>query len=200
MMDCKGDMTEPDLTRRLETCAFEMSNGVSLERRLMRAFLSEQIAASVLREYRRFLILALTQPGPVVPSPLLREVWSLHASDRPVWASFRDTVLQQPMELTHPGQPERNDSAYAETLALYSRVFAEKPPGLCWPPQVMLHLRRWAFVPVVLAILWALAGATMLGVAHVVSGMLLLVACLVWNAAFVPLRLGWQEEDALERR
>lgn len=193
-------MDSAGVQARLEQAEIVLSNGVPLERRLARALHSEGTARLVVREYRRFLVLTLQSAEPVVPSPLLREVWSLHAQDRPAWTGFCETVLLRRLDLTHPGEAERTDPAYDATRAAYARTFGEDPPPSCWPSPLRLHLRRWLFVPVVLGLLWALAGAVLLGAAHVVAGMLVVLACLVWNATAAPLRLAWQEQDALERR
>ena len=47
---------------------------------------SEEFASRAVEEYRRFLYLAATRPGPLVPSEAVDKVWHLHLLDtRSLW-------------------------------------------------------------------------------------------------------------------
>ena len=95
-------------------------------------------AERAVREYLRFVWLAMRAGHPVTPSLAVDEVWHLHLCyTRSYWDELCGKVLGRPL---HHG-PTRGGSAedgkfrdwYARTLASYRAHFGE-PPAELWPP------------------------------------------------------------------
>jgi hypothetical protein len=96
-------------------------------------------ASRVLREYRRYLFLAITAGHPVCPSEAVDQAWHQHLLDtRRYWLEFCPEVLGQPLHHTPSRSGPEEDRChrllYAQTLASYRRQFQEDPPGDIWPP------------------------------------------------------------------
>lgn len=92
-----------------------------------------------IREYRRFVYLAVSAGHPVSPSAAVDKVWHQHLTyTRSYWDEFCGKVLGEPLhhEPTHGGQAEGEKFAdwYQRTLGSYRRVFDEEPPADLWPP------------------------------------------------------------------
>ena len=96
-------------------------------------------AARVVREYKRFLVLAMEAGHPVSPSEAVDQAWHLHLLyTRSYWQSLCGGVLGR--ELHH--EPTRGGGEegakfygwYARTLGSYRRIFGEEPPADIWPP------------------------------------------------------------------
>ena len=95
-------------------------------------------AASVVEEYRRFLYLAATVPGPVTPSEPVDQAWHLHLGySRHYWDVLCGTILERPFhhEPTAGGAAEcgRYRGQYAATLTCYRATFGAAPPPAIWP-------------------------------------------------------------------
>lgn len=94
-------------------------------------------AERVADEYCGFLYLATTAGFEVTPSQAVDQAWHLHLE----WPHYRETLCREILgrDLEHrPGTGEPEDEArcarqYAETLALYERVFGKPPPDNIWP-------------------------------------------------------------------
>lgn len=95
-------------------------------------------AQRVVREYKRFVFLAMTAGHPVTPSDAVDQAWHLHLTyTRSYWERFCGGVL--PRALHH--QPTRGGARedakfkdwYGRTLSSYERMFGEAPPGDIWP-------------------------------------------------------------------
>ena len=95
-------------------------------------------AARVIREYKRFLVLAMEAGHPVSPSEDVDQAWHLHlVYTRSYWQHLCGKVLGR--ELHH--EPTSGGSAegakfhdwYARTLESYRRIFGEEPPREIWP-------------------------------------------------------------------
>ena len=87
------------------------------------------------REYRRFLTLKAAFPGVnLVPSKLADEFWHAHILDTAAYARDCESVFggflhHFPYFGIYGQDDKRNlDDAFAETTALYERVFGESPP------------------------------------------------------------------------
>jgi hypothetical protein len=100
---------------------------------------SHLFAARVVREYKRFLILAVEAGHPVTPSEEVDQAWHLHlVYTRSYWKDLCGGILGT--ELHH--EPTKGGSAesgkfedwYARTLESYQRIFSENPPSDIWPP------------------------------------------------------------------
>jgi hypothetical protein len=99
---------------------------------------SHVFAARVIREYKRFLCLAMEAGHPVTPSEEVDQAWHLHlVYTRSYWQRLCGEVLGSDLhhEPTAGGSAEGGKFVdwYARTLASYERIFAEKPPPDIWP-------------------------------------------------------------------
>ena len=96
-------------------------------------------ARRVIREYLRFVWLAMRAGHPVTPSEAVDEAWHLHLCyTRSYWEDLCGQILGTPL---HHGPTEGGaaESAkftdwYERTLASYRRHFGEEPPAGIWPP------------------------------------------------------------------
>ena len=96
-------------------------------------------AERAVREYRRFVFLAMTAGRPVCPSEHVDQVWHLHLTyTRSYWQRFCGEVLGRPLhhDPTRGGEAEgrKHRAMYADTLAAYRAAFGEEPPADLWPP------------------------------------------------------------------
>lgn len=101
-------------------------------------------ARRVIREYKRFLYLAVTGAGLTVPSDAVDQAWHLHVCDtRSYLEDLCDRVLGRMLHHlpSRGGAAEwrRHTEGYAETLARYERRFGT-PPADIWPAPAA----RWA--------------------------------------------------------
>ena len=101
---------------------------------------SRAYALAAIREYRRFVYLALTGDQPVTPSREVDAVWHLHLTyTRSYWERFCGETLGRPLH--HEPTPGGNAAAttyraqYANTKARYLAEFGENAPVALWPPE-----------------------------------------------------------------
>lgn len=99
---------------------------------------SPAYALRVMREYRRFVLLAMTAGHPVSPSDAVDQAWHLHLTyTRSYWHGLCQQVLGRPLhhEPSRGGAAETAKFAswYAQTLASYRAIFGEDPPADIWP-------------------------------------------------------------------
>lgn len=91
-------------------------------------------ARSIIREYKKFVFLALISPEPVTPSIDIDEVWHAHILHTRAYAKFSTLIGRQ---LEHdPGMPNARgefQGQYRATLRLYGEVFGDEPPAAFWP-------------------------------------------------------------------
>ena len=144
---------------------------------------SRGYARRVLREYLRFVWLAMRAGHPVTPSEQIDEAWHLHLCyTRSYWDDLCGGVLGKPLhhDPTEGGTAEdaKFTGWYARTLESYRLHFGEEPPADIWPPA-MERFRpaparkagtrgtiptkaalRWSAGVAALAILPVLAGCT----------------------------------------
>lgn len=150
-MDLSQD--QRDLLDRLEAFQFDEPGAtLSFSLRLARENdWTHAFAHRALREYRRFLFLAMQAGHPVTPSDQVDQVWHLHLCyTRSYWTRLCGEVLRAPLhhEPTQGGaaEGEKFDDWYARTMQSYQGFFGE-PPADLWPPAAMrfgedLHFRR----------------------------------------------------------
>jgi hypothetical protein len=109
---------------------------------------SLNFAGRVIREYKRFALLAKVTGGMVSPSDSIDQAWHLHLLYTiSYWKRFCGDVLD--MELHH--FPSRGDSVedekfrdcYARTIANYERYFGESPPPDIWPDPESQITNAW---------------------------------------------------------
>lgn len=93
----------------------------------------------VIREYKRFLVLAMEAGHVVTPSEQVDQAWHLHLTyTRSYWEKLCREILGRPL---HHGPTQGGDEEqakykhlYAQTLASYERLFGEPPPADIWSP------------------------------------------------------------------
>lgn len=135
--------SDPDLRAKLE--AFELDEADAsfpFTSRLAREQgWTHAEAARSIREYKRFVYLAMTAGHPVTPSETVDHVWHLHLIyTRSYWQRMCRDLLGR--DLHHePTQGGRSEGAkfedwYSRTLDSYRRLLGEEPPQDIWPaPQ-----------------------------------------------------------------
>jgi hypothetical protein len=99
---------------------------------------SHVFAARAVREYKRFLVLAMTAGHPVTPSEAVDQVWHLHlVYTVSYWQELCAEILGGPLHhgpTAGGGEEDRKfKDWYGQTLTSYARVFAEPPPAELWP-------------------------------------------------------------------
>jgi hypothetical protein len=108
-------------------------------RRLARDhFWTDDYAARVVAEYRRFLYLMATSVKPLTPSPDVDEAWHLHlAYTRSYWDRLCAKVIGRPLhhDPTEGGEDQRTHftECYERTLQSYRDVFGPVAPREIWP-------------------------------------------------------------------
>ncbi|QEL14385.1 TIGR04222 domain-containing membrane protein [Limnoglobus roseus] len=95
--------------------------------------------ARVVREYKRFLYLAVTAPHAASPSEAVDAAWHLHLTyTRSYWQRLCQETLGRPLhhEPTRGGHDEgaKYRNLYERTLQTYRDTLGEDPPGDIWPP------------------------------------------------------------------
>ena len=132
--------TNPELLARIESFALDTPGVIlNFSARLARENgWSAQRAANVVREYRRFLYLAMVAGHPVTPSEDVDQAWHLHMIyTRSYWTELCGTVLGQPLhhDPTTGGSAEgaKFEDWYGKTLQSYTREFGSPPPEEIWP-------------------------------------------------------------------
>lgn len=95
-------------------------------------------AGRAVREYKRFITLAMLAGHPVTPSEEVDQVWHLHlAYTKSYWHDLCRDVLGR--ELHHTPTTGGGDEGakfedwYAKTLESYRRTFGAEPPADIWP-------------------------------------------------------------------
>ncbi len=122
------------LVAKLDGCGL----GESLSRRLARENgWPEAYARRVLREYTRFLALAMSSEHEVSPSEQIDQAWHLHLLDSARYRRFCRDVLGGRLD-HRPSDGSCQDRArhvraYEQTLDSYRRSFGEPAPWDIWP-------------------------------------------------------------------
>jgi hypothetical protein len=91
----------------------------------------------VVREYKRFLTLAVTTPQVVSPSEQVDQAWHLHVLHASRYRRFCSQILGRRLDHgpSDGGSAEREHfvRAYEQTLSSYRQRFGESPPSDAWP-------------------------------------------------------------------
>ena len=98
---------------------------------------TQDYAARVILEYKKFCFLAASASHPVTPSDAVDQAWHLHLTyTRDYWERFCPDVLGRALHHgpTAGGAAEQHRffEQYAQTLRSYERVFGA-PPADIWP-------------------------------------------------------------------
>jgi len=99
---------------------------------------SHDFACRVIREYKRFVYLAMTAGHPVTPSDEVDQAWHLHlAYTRHYWNVMCDEILGAPLHhgptLGGSEESAKYHDWYSRTLESYEAAFGELPPSDVWP-------------------------------------------------------------------
>ena len=100
---------------------------------------SERTTERVIREYKRFIVLAVSADHSVTPSEHVDQAWHLHITYTAEYRRFCRDVLGRELDHTpSTGGSERSRYVedYERTLASYASHFREAPPSDLWPPAV----------------------------------------------------------------
>lgn len=136
--------THPQLMAMIEQYSFDNPDLPKpdfgfLDRLCLETGWQKSFAAGALREYRRFVYLAVTGDRPVTPSREVDAVWHLHLTyTRSYWQRLHAIL---PRELHHEPTPGGSVAAatyrtqYADTKARYVAEFGEAVPEAYWPPE-----------------------------------------------------------------
>ena len=134
-------MKDPGLLARLENFQIgEASASLTFTGRLARENgWTEAYTHRVLREYLRFVYLAMIGEEPATPSEDVDQAWHLHLTyTRSYWRELCGDVLGR--ELHHgptlggASEGRKYWQQYEATLQAYTREFGEPPPADIWPP------------------------------------------------------------------
>jgi hypothetical protein len=150
-------LTHPQLMARIEQYSFDNPETSKpafgfLDRLCVETGWGKCFAQGALKEYRRFVYLAVTGDRPVTPSREVDAVWHLHLTyTRSYWERLMPIL---PRALHHEPTPGGAAAAatyrsqYADTLDRYAVEFDEPPPDAFWPPEAerfqsdLLKMRR----------------------------------------------------------
>jgi len=128
------------LIARIEACELDEHGAADpFSQRLARENAwSELYARLVIREYKRFLALAVIAPHVVTPSEQVDQAWHLHLLYSARYRAFCRQVLGRRLDHgpSSGGQVELEHftRAYEQTLASYQALFGEAAPEEIWPP------------------------------------------------------------------
>ncbi len=101
-------------------------------------------AERVVREYKRFLVLAVVSPRPVTPSRAIDLVWHLHLTyTDSYWNRLCRDIIGKPLHHTPteggPDEDRKYLEQYERTRVRYLDIFGEEPPKDIWPtPRTMI--------------------------------------------------------------
>jgi hypothetical protein len=115
----------------------------------------------IVREYKRFLFLAVAAGHPVTPSDQVDQAWRLHLLyTRSYWLDLCPNILGVALHHgpTQGGEAEREkfDLWYQRTLSSYCKFFKKSPPADIWPRPSAHPAEEMAFARVNLSQKWLL--------------------------------------------
>lgn len=137
-------LSHPQLMARIEQYSFDNPDLPTpdfgfADRLCVETGWAKPFAERAIREYRRFVYLAVTGDRPVTPSREVDAVWHLHLTyTRSYWERLRAIL---PRDLHHEPTPGGQTAAavyrsqYAGAKARYLAEFGETPPETFWPPE-----------------------------------------------------------------
>jgi hypothetical protein len=129
-----------DLWTRLETMEIDPPDATTRFQHRLKQYnkWTDEFAARVNKEYRRFLYLAARAGHPVTPSDTVDQAWHLHLIyTRHYWEELCGKILG--LQLHHDpsagGTVETNkfERQYEQTIESYKAAFGEAPPADIWP-------------------------------------------------------------------
>lgn len=100
---------------------------------------TKEYTLRVIKEYKRFMFLAVHAGHPVTPSIDVDECWHLHLLyTRDYWYSFKYALGREIHHGPTKGGKEEDDKFtdwYQKTISSYVLMFGEQPPTDIWPPS-----------------------------------------------------------------
>ncbi|MBB5352119.1 hypothetical protein HNR46_002360 [Haloferula luteola] len=159
---------------------------------------SRPFAKRAIREYKRFVWLAMRAGHPVTPSEEVDEVWHLHLCyTRSYWDEMCGEILGRPLHHgpTRGGDKEDDKFAdwYQRTLESYRHHFCEEPPADLWP-SVDERFRRRPLRRVDLTEHWVISrrqARLALGVIGLTGMAVVLASCMGAMGTTLHADLGW---------
>ena len=133
---------DQDLWARLQTMEIDPPDAKTQFRHRLRQYnkWTDDFAARVTFEYRRFLYLAARAGHAVTPSDTVDQAWHLHLIyTRHYWEELCGKILG--LQLHHDpsagGTVESNkfERQYVQTIESYKAAFGEAPPADIWPAR-----------------------------------------------------------------
>jgi hypothetical protein len=131
---------DQDLWARLETMEIDPPGATTRFHHRLKQYnkWTDEFAARVTKEYRRFLYLAARAGHPVTPSDTVDQAWHLHLIyTRHYWQELCGEILglQLHHEPSAGGTVESNkfERQYEQTIESYKATFGEAPPADIWP-------------------------------------------------------------------
>ena len=156
---------DQDLWARLERMEIDPPDATTRFQHRLKQYnkWTDEFAARVTKEYRRFLYLAARAGHPVTPSDTVDQAWHLHLIyTRHYWQELCGEILG--LQLHHDpsggGTVESNtfERQYKQTIESYKAAFGEAPPADIWPVREPATLGAPAKK-------FLVAGATIIGTA-----------------------------------
>jgi len=95
---------------------------------------SNDMAARVIEEYRKFLFLAMRAGHQVIPPGAVNDVWMLHMQNvQNYWETLGQMISERPMAAGFdPKALGAMGDSWKATLESYERIFGTKPPMDIW--------------------------------------------------------------------
>jgi hypothetical protein len=177
-----------DLWARLQTMEIDPPDAKTQFRHRLRQYnkWTDDFAARVTYEYRRFLYLAARAGHPVTPSDTVDQAWHLHLIyTRHYWEELCGKILglQLHHEPSAGGTVESNkfERQYKQTIESYKAAFGEAPPADVWPEREPAKLGA-------LGKKFLVAGGTVVGMAIALNAAHIPLLILVVIAGFIAYR------------
>lgn len=188
--------TQQELIQKIESFEIDSAGaeGAFAERLAKEQKWTPAFTAKVIREYKRFIALAMISTREVTPSKTVDEAWHLHLIFTESYWGRLAQILPKALH-HHPGLGAKSDrlkykEQFRYTLELYRTTFGVAPPSDVWgavlPDQkgVGDRFRLWATVAAIgLIPLIALVAAGELVIGAIIFGTLALIGAAV---AFSP--------------
>ena len=154
---------QSELLNRIEAFSFDLpETKFTFAQRLARENgWSAGMARRVLREYRRFVFLAVEAGHAVCPSEAVDQAWHQHLTfTQNYWEDFCGQVLGKPLHHgpTRGGRREevKHHEMYERTLESYRQFFGHDAPPDLWPPAAARFAEGGDYVRVNRKKVWVL--------------------------------------------
>lgn len=134
----KPSISNPEIWSRIDK--FDLKNlgeGTFFEKLVNDNRWSHRFTRRAIKEYKKFIYLAVVSKATVAPSKIVDKVWHLHLSyTHDYWDNFCPKILGKSI---HHNPSKRNSVAKVEdkinfqaTMQLYQKEFGKFPPKMIW--------------------------------------------------------------------